>query len=181
MLKILQVRLQLYMNWELPDFQVGFRKCREARDQIANICWVIEKAREFQKNIYFCFIDYVKTFDCVDHSKLESLPRDGNTRPPYLPPEKYVCRFKKQQLEPDMEQWTGSLGQDTSNCILSPCLLNLYAEYIMWNAGLDEAQAGIKIARRNTDNLRYADDTTLMAESDKELNNLLMKVREESQ
>ena len=88
MLKILQVRLQLYMNWELPDFQVGFRKCREARDQIANICWVIEKAREFQKNIYFCFIDYAKDFDHVYHNKLENSSRDGNTSLPYLPPEK---------------------------------------------------------------------------------------------
>jgi len=89
-------------------------KRQRTGDQIVDIHWIIEKAREFQKNIYFCFIDYVKTFDCVDHSKLESLPRDGNTRPPYLPPEKYVCRFKKQQLEPDMEQWTGSkLGKNT--------------------------------------------------------------------
>ena len=94
MLKILQVRLQLYMNWELPDFQVGFRKCREARDQIANICWVIEKAREFQKNIYFCFIDYAKDFDHVHHNKLENSSRDGNTSLPYLLPEKSVCRSR---------------------------------------------------------------------------------------
>ena len=92
MLKILQASLQQYMNRELPDVQAGFRKGRGARDQIANIRWIIEKAREFQKNIYFCFIDYAKAFDCVDHNKLENSSRDGNTRPPYLPPEKSVYR-----------------------------------------------------------------------------------------
>ena len=94
MLKILQARLQQYLNWELPDVQPGFRKGRGIRDHIANICWIIEKAREFQKNIYFCFIDYAKAFDCVDHSKLENSERDGNTRPPDLPPEKSVCRSR---------------------------------------------------------------------------------------
>ena len=91
MLKILQVRLQQYMNHELPDVEAGFRKGRATRYQIANIHWIIEKAREFQKNIYFCFIDYAKTFDCVDHNRLENSERDGNTRP-FLPPEKFVCR-----------------------------------------------------------------------------------------
>ena len=91
MLKILQVRLQQYVNCELPDVHVGFRKGRETRDQIANIHWIIEKARDFQKNIYFCFIDYSKDFDCVDHNKLENSERDGNTRPPDLPLEKSVC------------------------------------------------------------------------------------------
>ena len=91
MLKILQVRLQQYVNCELPDVQAGFRKGRGARDQIANIRWIIEKAREFQKNTYFCFIDYAKAFDCVDHNKLENPERDGNIRPPDLPPEKSVC------------------------------------------------------------------------------------------
>jgi len=92
MLKILQARLQQYANHELSVVQVGFRKGRGTRDQIANICWIIEKAREFQKNIYFCFIDYAKAFDCVDHNKLENSERDGNTRPPDLPLEKPVCR-----------------------------------------------------------------------------------------
>ena len=92
MLKILQARLQQYMNCELPDVQARFRKGRETRDQTANIHWIIEKAREFQKNIYFCFIDYGKGFNCVDHHKLENSERDGNTRPPDLPPEKPVCR-----------------------------------------------------------------------------------------
>ena len=92
MLKILQARLYQYMNHELPDVQAGFRKGRGTRDQIANICWIIEKAREFQKNIYFCFIDYAKAFDLVDHNKLENSERDGNTRPPDVPLEKSVCR-----------------------------------------------------------------------------------------
>ena len=92
MLKILQARLQQYMNHEFPDIQAGFRKGRGTRDQIANIRWIIDKAREFQKNIYFCFTDYAKAFDCVDHNKLENSERDGNTRPPDLPPEKSLCR-----------------------------------------------------------------------------------------
>ena len=92
MLKILQARLQPYMNHELPDVQAGFRKGRGTRDQIANIHWIMKKAREFQKNIYFRFIDYAKVFDCVDHNKLENSERDGNTRPPDLPLEKPICR-----------------------------------------------------------------------------------------
>ena len=104
MLKILQARLQQYMNCELPDVQAGFRKGRGTRDQIANIRWIIEKAREFQKNIDFCFIDYAKAFDCVDHSKLENSERDGNTRPPDLPLEKPICRSGSNSLELDMEQ-----------------------------------------------------------------------------
>ena len=92
MLKILQDRLQQYVNWELPDVQAGFWKGRGTKDQIANILWIMEKAREFQKNIYFCFIDYAKAFDCVDHNKLENSERDGNTRPPDLPLEKPMCR-----------------------------------------------------------------------------------------
>ena len=94
MLKILQARLQQYVNCELQDVQAGFRKGRGTKDQIANIHWIIKKAREFQKNIYFCFIDYAKTFDCVGHNKLWKILRDGNTRPPYLPPEKLVRRTR---------------------------------------------------------------------------------------
>ena len=94
MLKILQARLQQYMNRELPDVQAGFRKGRGTRDQIANICCIIEKAREYQKNIYFCFIDCAKAFDCVEHNKLESSSRDESTRPPDLPPQKSVCRSR---------------------------------------------------------------------------------------
>ena len=99
MLKILQARLQQYMNHELPDVQAGFRK--GTRDQIANIRWIMEKAKEFQKNIYFCFLDYAKAFDCVDHNKLENSERDGNTRPPDLPLEKPVCRTGS-----NSENWT---------------------------------------------------------------------------
>ena len=106
MLKILQARLQQYMNCELPDVQAGFRKGRGTRDQIASICWIIEKARDFQKNISFCFIDYTKAFDCIDQNKLENSERDGNTRPPYLPPEKYVCRSRSNSL---IEIWNSRL------------------------------------------------------------------------
>ena len=94
MLKILQARLQQYVNRELPNVQAGFRKGRGTSDQIANICWIIKKAREFQKNIYFCFIDYAKAFETVDHNKLENSSRDGNTRPLHLPPEKSVYRSR---------------------------------------------------------------------------------------
>ena len=94
MFKIYEARLQQYMNCELPDVQAGFIKIRETRDQIPNICWIIKKAREFQKNIYFCLIDHAKAFDCVDHNKLENSERDGNTRPPDLPLEKPICRSR---------------------------------------------------------------------------------------
>ena len=107
MLKILQARLQQYVNPELPDVQAGFRKGRGTTDQIAT-CWITEKAREFQENIYFCCIDYDKDFDCVDHDKLENSSRDGNTRPPDLPLEKTCMQVRKQQLELDMKQQTGS-------------------------------------------------------------------------
>ena len=93
MLKFLQARLQQYVNHEIPDVQADFQKGRRTRDQIANICWIMEKVTEFQKNIYFCFIDYAKAFDCVDHNKLENSERDGNPRPPDLPLEKPICRL----------------------------------------------------------------------------------------
>ena len=94
MLKILQTRLQQYVNQEIPDVQAGFRKGRGTREQIANICWIIEKAREFQKHIYFCFIDYAEVLDYVGHNKLWKILRDGKTRPPYLSPEKPICRSR---------------------------------------------------------------------------------------
>ena len=123
MLKILQGRLQQYVNHELPDVQAGFRKGKGSRDQVANICWIIEKARESQKNIYFCFIDYAKAFDCVDHSKLENSERDGNTRPPDLLP---VCRSGSNRH--GTTDWF-QIGKGVcQGCILSPCLFNLYAE-----------------------------------------------------
>ena len=106
MLKVPQARLQHYVNREFPDVQAGFRKGRGARDQIANICWITEKAREFQKNIYFCFTDYAKAFDSVDHSKLWKKRWEYQTT--LSAPWETCMQVKKQQLEPDMEQWTGS-------------------------------------------------------------------------
>ena len=171
------------MTQELPDVQAGFRKGRGTRDQIPNICWIIEKAREFQKNIYFCFIDYAKAFDCVDHNKLWKILKEMGI-PDYL-----TCLLRKLYAGQEATVRTGHRTTDwfqigkgvCQDCILSPCLFNFYAEYIMTNAELGEAQAGIKIAGRNINSLRYADDTTHMAEREKELKNLLMKVKEESE
>ena len=162
MLKILQARLQQYVNCKLPDVQAGFRRGRGTRDQIANLIWIIKKAREFQKNIYFCFIDYAKAFDCVDHSKLWK--RHGNTRPPTFLL-RNLCAIQEATVRTGHEttDWL-QIGRGVrQGCTLSPCLFNLYAEYIMRNVGLDKTQAGIKIAKRNIINFRYADDTTLMA------------------
>uniref|UniRef100_A0A8B9YKK8 RNA-directed DNA polymerase n=1 Tax=Bos mutus grunniens TaxID=30521 RepID=A0A8B9YKK8_BOSMU len=183
MLKILQARIQQHVNHELPDVQAGFRKGRGTRDQIANICWIMEKAREFQKNIYFCFIDYAKTFDCVDHNKLWKILKEMRI------PDDLIRLLRNLYAGQEATVRTGhgttdwfQIGKGVGQgCILSPCLFNLYAEYIMRNDGQEEAQAGIKIARRNVNNLRYADDTTLMAESEEELKCLLMKVKEESE
>ena len=159
-----------------------FRKGRGTRDQIANIHRIMEKAREFQKNIYFCFIDFAKAFDCVDHNKLWKILQEMGI------PDHLMCLLKNLYAGQEATVRTGhgttdwfQIGKGAhQGCILSPCLFNLYAEYIMRNAGLEEAQAEIQIARRNLNNLRYADDTTLMAES-KELKSLLMKMKEESE
>ena len=169
------------MNHELPDVQAGFRKGRRIRDQIANIHWIIEKVREFQRNIYFCFIDYAKDFDCVDHHKLWKILKEMGI------PDHLTCLLRNlyagQEATVRTEHGTThwfQIGQGVcQSCILPPCLFNLCAEYIMRNAGLDEAQSGIKIARRNINHLGYADDTTLMGESEEELKSLLMKVKEE--
>ena len=143
---------------------------------------IIKKAREFQKNIYFCFIDYAKVFDCGSQQTVENLERDGNTRPPDLPLEKPVCKSEAAVRTGHRTTDWFQVGKGVcQGCIFSLCLFNLYSEYIMRNAGLDEAQAGIKIAGRNINNLRYANDTTLMAESEEELKSLLMKVKEESE
>ena len=183
MLKILQARLQQYLNHGLPEVQAGFRKGTWSRDQIANICWIIKKAREFQKNIYFCFIDYTKAFDCVAHNKLWKILKEMGI------PDHLTCLLRN--LYPGQEATVRTRHGTTDlfqigkgvcqGYILSPCLFNLYAEYIMWNAGLDEAQAGIKIDGRYINDLRYADDTTLMAEGEEELKSLLMKVKEKSE
>ena len=183
MLKILQARFQQFMNRELPDIQAGFRKGRGTRDQIANIHWIIEKAREFQKNIYFCFIDYAKAFDCVDHNKLWKILKEMGVS------DHLTCLLRNLYAG---QEATVRTGHGTTHwfliqkgvcqgCILSTYLFNFYAEYIMWNAGLDEALAGIRIPGKSIYNLRYADDTTLMAESEEELKSLLMKVKEESE
>ena len=183
MLKILQARLQQYVFKLVLDVQAGFRKGRGTRDQAANIRWIIEKAREFQKNISFCFIDYAKAFDCVDHKKLWKILREMGI------PGHLTCLLRNLYAGQEATVRTGrgttdwfQIGKGVcQGCILSPCLFSLYAEYIMQNARLEEAQAGIKIAGRNINNLRYADDTTLMAESEEKLKSLLMKVKEESE
>src|SRR5574342_395192 len=183
MLKILQARLQQYVNRELPDVQAGFRKGRGTRDQIANIHWIIEKTREFQKNIYFCFTHYAKAFDCVDHNKLWEILKEMGI------PDHLTCLLRNLYAGQEATvrtrhgttDWFQTGKGVCQGCILSPCLFNFYAEYIMRNARLDEAQAGIKMAGRNINNLRYADDTTLMAESEEELKSLLMRVKEESE
>ena len=170
------------MNRELPDIQAGFRKGRGTRDQIANICWIIEKARQFQKNIYFCFIDYAKAFDCVDHNKLWKILKEMGI------PDHLTCLLKNLYAGQEATVRTGhgttdwfQIGKGVlQGCILSPCLFNLYAEYIVRNAGLEKAQAGIKMAGRNINNLRYADNTILMAENEEELKSFLMKGKEES-
>ena len=163
MLKILQARLQQYVNCEYPDVQSGFRKGRGTRDQIANIHWVIGKAREFQKTIYFCFIDYGKAFECVDHHKLWKILKEMGI------PDHLTCLLRNLYAGQEATLRTGhgttdwfQIGKGVGQgCILSSCLFNLYAEYIMRNAGLEDSQAGIKIAGRNINNLRYADATTL--------------------
>ena len=149
------------MNHELPDVQAGFRKGRGTRDQIPNIRWIIEKAREFQKKhlfLLYCFISALLTCFLRNlYAGQEATARTGHATTDWFQIGKGVCQ----------------------GCISSPCLFNLYAEYIMRNAGLEEVQAGIKIAGRNVNNVRYADDTTLMAESAEELKSLKVKVKEE--
>ena len=134
------------MNCELPDVQAGFGKGRGTRDQIANICWIIEKAREFQKNIYFCFIDYAKAFDYVDHNKLWKILQEMGIA------DHLTCLLRNLYADQEATVRTGHGTKDQfqigkgvcQSCMLSPCLFNLYAEYIMGNIGVDEAQAGLK-------------------------------------
>ena len=141
MLKILQARLQQYVNYELPDVQTGFRKGRGTRDQIANIRWIMEKAREFQKSIYFCFIDYAKAFDCVDHNQLWKILKEMGI------PDHLICLLRNLYAGHEATVRTGhgttdwfQIGKGVhQGCISSPCLFNFYAEYIMRNAGLEEA------------------------------------------
>ena len=155
-LKILHAKLQHYVNQELPDVQTAFREGRRTRDQIANIHWVKEKAREFQKNIYLCFIDYAKAFDCVDHNKLWKALKEMGI------PDHLTCLLRNLYAS---QEATGRTLYGTTDWfkiekgvqqgyLLSLCLFKLYAEHIMRNAGLDELQAGIKVGRRNINNLR---------------------------
>ena len=165
------------MNQVLPDVQAEFRKGRGTRDQIANIRWIIEKAREFQKNIFF--IDYAKDFDWLYHNKLWKILKEMGI------PDHLTCLLKNLYAGQEATVRTGHWKMDWFKigkgvyqaCVLSPCLFNLYAEYIMQNTGLDELQTGIKTAGRNINNLRYEDDTTLMAQSEEELNSLLTRVK----
>ena len=154
------------MNCELPDVQAGFRKGRGTRDQTANIRWIMEKGREFQKNIDFCFIDYAKAFDCVDHNKLWKILKEMGIQDHVtsILRSLYAGQEATVRTEHETTDWF-QIGKEVhQGCILSPCLFNFCAEYIKRNARLDEAQAGIKTAGRNINNLRYTDDTTLMAE-----------------
>ena len=151
------------VNYELPDAQAGFRKGRGTRDQIANICWIFKKVKEFHKNTYFCSIDFAKAFDCVDHNKLWKILKE------MWIPDHLTCLLTNLYAGQEATVRTGygtidwfQIGKEVrQDCILSVCLFNFYAEYIMRNARLDEAQAGIKIAGRNINNLRYPDDTIL--------------------
>ena len=150
MLKILQARLQQYMNHEFPEVEAGFRKGRGITDQIANIRWIIKKAREFQKNIYFFFLNYAKAFDCVDHNQRWKILKEMGIS------DHLTCLLRNLYAGQEATVRTGhgttdwfQIGKEVhQGCILSPCLFNLYAEYIMRNTGLDEAKAGIKIAGR---------------------------------
>ena len=170
------------MNFQM--FKLYLEKAEEPEIKLRiSIDWIIEKAREFWKNIYFCFIDYAKVFDCVDHNKLWKILKEMEI------PEHLTCLLRNLYAVQEATVRTGHGTTDwfwigkgvRQGCILSPCLFNLYAEYIIRNAGLDEAQAGINIARRNINNLIYADDTTLMAESEEGLKSLLIKMKEESE
>ena len=162
-------------------FKLELEKAEEPEIKKANIHWITEKAREFQKNIYFCFIDYTKAFDCVDHNKLWKILQEMGM------PEHLTCLLRNLYASQEARvrtrhgttDWFQTGKEVHQDCTFSLCLFNLYAEYIMQNARLDEAQAGINIARRNVNNLRYTDDTTLMTESKEELKSLLMKMKEE--
>ena len=182
MLKIFQTKLQQYMNWELPDVQVGFRKGRRTRDQIANICWIIEKKQENSRRISTsASLTTLKPLTVCIHNNLWNILKDMGI------PDHLTCLLKNLCAGQEATVRTGhgttdwfQIGKEVwQGCIFSLCLFNWYAEYIVQNIGLDKVQAGIKTARRNINNLRYAGDTTLKAESEEEIKSLLMKVKEE--
>ena len=182
MLKILQAMLQEYMNHELPEFKLVLGKAEEPEIKLPTSDGSSKK-QESSRKTYFCFIDYAKAFDCVDHKKLWKILKDMGI------PDHLTCLLRNLYSGQEAAVRTGhgttdwfQIGKGVyQGCILSPCLFNLYAEYIMRNAGLEEAQAGIKITGRNNNNLRYADDSTPMTESEEELKSLLMKLKEESE
>ena len=163
MLKFLQARLQQYVNRELPDVQSGFRKGREVSEIKLPTSIGSSKKQELQKNIHFCFTDYAKAFDCVDHNKLWKILKETGIT------DRLTCLLRNLYAGQEATVRTGHGTRDwfqtgkgvSQDCILSPCFFNLYEEYIMWNARVDEVQAGVKTARRNINNHRYADDTTL--------------------
>ena len=171
MLKILQARFQQYVNQELPNIQAGFRK---GRDQIANILWIIEKAREFQKKTFtFALLTMPKPLIVCITTNCGVFLKKWKYQTTLSASWEIYMQVKRQQLEPDIKKQTGPNWKRVhQGCIVSPCLFNLYAEFILWNANLDEAQAGIKISGGNINNLWYADDTT---------KSLLIKVKEESE
>ena len=164
-------------------YNVDLEKGRGTRDKIANICCIIETAKEFQKNIYFCFIDYAKVCDCVDHNKLWKILKEMGL------PDQLTCFLRNLYAGQETTvrtrhgttDWFQNGKKVHQGCILSPCLFNLYTAYIRRNTGLDKSQAGIKIAKRDINNLRYADNTTLMAKSEEALKSLLMKIKKESE
>ena len=175
-------------TWHLPFEFDSFLPIQTRRLLCSAHChsllnWIMEKAREFQKNIYFCFIGYAKAFDHVDHNKLWKILKEMGI------PDHLTCLLRNLYAGQEATVRTGhgttdcfQIGKGVrQDCILSPCLFNLYEDYIMRNVGLEEAQAGIKIAGRNINNLRYSDDTPLMAESEEELKSLLMKMKVESE
>ena len=183
MLKILQTRLQQYMNRKFQMFKLDLEKAEESEIKLPTSSGSSKKQESSKKNIYFCFIDYAKAFDSMYHNTLWKILKEMGI------PDHLTCLLRNLYAG---QQATVRTGYGTTDwlqvgkgvhqgCILSLGFFNLYAEYIMRNAGLDEAQSEIKIAGRNLNNLRYADDTTLTAESKEELNSLLMKVKEESE
>ena len=162
-------------------FKLVLEKAEEPEIKLPTSAGSWKKQESSRKNIYFCFIDYAKAFDCVDHNKLWKILKEMGI-PDHLTcllRNLYACQEATVRTGHGTTDWFQIREAVRQDYILSPCLFNLYAEYIMGNAGLEESQAGIKIAGRNINNLRYADDTTLMAESEEELKSLLMKVRVE--
>ena len=182
MLKILQARLQQYVNCELPEFNLDLEKAEEPEIKLPTSAGSSKKQESSRKNIYFSFIDSAKAFDYVDHNKLWKIIQDMGISDHLSCLLRNLYAGQEATVRAGHETDSFQTGKGVSQtCTLSPCLFNLYAEYIMRNAGLGETQAGIKIARRNINNCKYADDTILMAECEEKLKTLLMKIKEESE